>query len=152
MEGHCVQEWTFLTSIIAGSGLPETPIYLATANGSGVTGQLRPNLTGASIHAAPNPNGYVLNWGAFEAPAAGQWGNAGRDSITGPNQFSLNATMTRTFRIKTRYNLTVGADATNLLNHVTYTSWTTTWTSINSSQFGLPSSPSRCAVWKPRCG
>ena len=137
-RGTAFKEWTFLTSITAGSGLPQSPIYLATVGGTGVVGPLRPNLTGASIHAAPK--GQFLNPAAFAVPAAGQWGNAGRDSITGPNQFSLNATMTRTFRIQTRYNLTVGVDATNLLNYVTYTSWTTTIN--NSSQFGLPSSTS----------
>jgi len=35
----------------------------------------------------------------------GQWGNARRDSITGPNQFTLNAIMNRTFRLNARFNL-----------------------------------------------
>ncbi len=133
-RGSVLKEWTFLTSIVAGTGLPQTPIYVTTISGTSVTNTVRPNLTGAPIYAAPH--GQFLNPNAYTAPGLGQWGDAGRDSITGPSQFSLNATMTRTFRVKTRYNLTVGVDATNLLNHVTYTSWITTIN--NPTQFGLP--------------
>jgi hypothetical protein len=74
-----------------------------------------------------------LNPAAFAAPAAGQWGNARRDSITGPNQFSLNASLDRSFRIHTRYNLETRLDASNVLNHVVYSSWGTT---VGSPQFG----------------
>ena len=57
------------------------------------------------------------------------------DSITGPAQFSLNAALARTFRLHDRFNLDVRVDATNLLNHVTFTGWGTV---INSPQFGIP--------------
>ena len=39
---------------------------------------------------------------AAEVPengAPGEWGTAARNSITGPSQFSLNAAMSRTFRM-----------------------------------------------------
>ena len=72
---------------------------------------------------------------AFEAPQLGQWGNAGRNSITGPAQFSLNASLTRTFRINERINVDLRVDANNVLNQVTFPDWNTT---VNSSQFGLP--------------
>ena len=75
-----------------------------------------------------------LNPAAYSAPLAGQWGNAGRNSITGPMQFSLNASIGRTFRLKDRLNLDLRVDSTNALNHVSYTGWNTT---VNSSQFGL---------------
>ena len=76
-----------------------------------------------------------LNPAAYAPPEPGQWGNAGRDSITGPVQFSLNASMGRTFRLNDRLNLDLRVDSTNALNHVTYPSWNTT---ITSAQFGLP--------------
>ena len=72
---------------------------------------------------------------SYVAPTPGQWGNAGRNSIRGPVQFSLNASLARTFRVGDRYNLDLRFDSANLLNHVTYTAWNTT---INSAQFGLP--------------
>jgi len=77
-----------------------------------------------------------LNPAAFTAPQPGQWGNARRDGITGPSQFSLDASMTRTFRLRSKVNLDLQIAATNALNHVTYSGWIP---NTNSTQFGLPS-------------
>ena len=132
-RGALFKDWTTSTNISAGSGLPQTPVYLVPVPGTGVTGTIRPNVTGASIYSAPS--GLFLNPAAYAAPAPGQWGNAGRDSITGPMSFSLNGSLARTFRVRDRYNLDLRFDSTNLLNHVTYSGWVTT---INSAQFGLP--------------
>jgi len=132
-KGTLFKEWTWLTQITVGSGLPETPIYLAAVPGTGVTGSIRPDATGAPLYAAPS--GLFLNPAAYTAPSRGQWGNAGRDSIIGPDQFALNVSMGRTFRLKGRFNLDLRLDSTNFLNHVTYTSWNTTFA---STQFGLP--------------
>ena len=40
-----------------------------------------------------------MNPAAFAAPAPGRWGTAGRNSVTGPAQFALNAGITRTFPV-----------------------------------------------------
>jgi hypothetical protein len=101
-----------------------------------VTGPIRPDYTGAPLYAAPA--GLFLNPAAVAAPALGHWGNAGRNSITGPDMFSLNASMGRTFRLSDRSSADVRFDATNALNHVTYGSWIAT----TSGQFGLPTNPS----------
>lgn len=135
-KGKAYKEWTLLTNITVGSGLPETPIYLAAVTGGGQTGTIRPDVTGVPI--TPVQAGFFLNPAAFTAPLPGQWGNAGRNSITGPSQFNLNASMSRTFRLHDRYNLDVRFDSNNLLNHVTFASWITT---TNSTQFGLPAAP-----------
>jgi hypothetical protein len=127
------KEWTVTSQITAGSGLPLTPVYLAAVSGTGVTGSIRPDYTGTSVYAAPS--GLFLNPAAYVAPAAGHWGNAGRDSITGPGQFQLNASLGRTFRYGDRLNLDFRIDATNALNHVVFPSWNTT---VGSAQFGLP--------------
>jgi hypothetical protein len=132
-KGALFKEWTFLAQISLGSGLPQTPIYLAAVPGTGATGSIRPDYTGEPLYAAPS--GLSLNPGAYALPLSGQWGNAGRDSIIGPAQFTLNASMGRTFRLNGRFNLDLRVDSTNLLNHVTFTSWNTT---VNSAQFGLP--------------
>jgi hypothetical protein len=132
-KGSLFKEWTWLTAITVGSGLPESPVYLAVVPGTGVTGSIRPEYTGAPIYAAPS--GLFLNPAAYTAPLAGQWGNAGRDSIIGPSQFTLNTSMGRTFRLKGRFNLDLRVDSANLLNHATFTSW---YTNITSPQFGLP--------------
>jgi hypothetical protein len=128
-EGALFKGWTFVTQITAGTGLPLTPIYVAAVKGTGVTGSIRPDYTGAPVYAAPS--GRFLNPAAYAAPAPGHWGNAGRNSITGPAQFVLNASMARSFD-----NIDFRIDSTNPLNHVTFPSWNTT---VTSGQFGLPS-------------
>jgi trimeric autotransporter adhesin len=144
-RGKLLRRWTALGQLTAGSGLPETPVYLAAVTGTGVTGSIRPKVTGASVYAAPT--GFHLNAAAYAAPLAGEWGDAGRNSIIGPGQFTFNASLARTFRLKDRYNLDLRVDSTNLLNHVVFTGWNTTLNpasnlvlnpSLNSPLFGLP--------------
>jgi hypothetical protein len=108
-------------------------LYLVAVPGTGVTGTIRPDATGAPVYSAPA--GLFLNPAAYAPPASGQWGDAGRGSIQGPIQFSLNGSLARTIRLKEPFNLDLRFDATNLLNHVTYTGWNTV---INSTQFGVP--------------
>jgi hypothetical protein len=132
-RGALFKEWTFVTTIAAGSGMPETPLYLTTVQGTGFTGSVRADYTGAALYTAPA--GLFLNPSAYTAPLPGQWGTAGRNSITGPSQFSLNASLGRTFRLKDRFNLDLRFDSMNALNHVAYTAWNTT---VNNAQFGLP--------------
>jgi hypothetical protein len=134
-RGAALKEWTFYLTVNAGTGLPLTPTYVAAAAGTGITGTLRPDYTGAPLYDAPS--GKFLNPAAYVIPAAGTWGNAGRDSITGPAQFSLNASIARVFRLTDRLNMDFRVDSTNSLNHVTYGSWVT---NINSPQFGGPPS------------
>lgn len=132
-KGALYKEWTIFTEITAGSGLPVSPSYPAAVPGTGFTGTIRPNLTGAPIYRGPA--GYFLNPAAYSAPAPGEWGTAGRNSIIGPREFALDASLGRTFRVKNKYSLDLRVDSTNMLNHVTYTGWNTT---IDSGQFGLP--------------
>ena len=134
-RGRVLKDWTITNQFNAGSGLPETPVYLAAVPGTGVTGTIRPNRTGAPVYRADG--GYFLNASAYTAPTTGQWGNAGRDSITGPAQLNLNTSLARTLRLRDPYNLDLRIDSTNLINHVVFTTWNST---INSATFGLPTS------------
>jgi len=132
-KGVLLKQWTFSGQIKASSGYPLTPIYPEAVAGTGVTGPVRPDYTGADIEAAPP--GLHLNPDAYTAPAFGYWGNAGRNSIPGPSQFGFNASLARTFRTSDRTSLDLRVDANNVLNHVTFPSWDTT---VGSTQFGLP--------------
>jgi trimeric autotransporter adhesin len=134
--GRLFKEWTIVGTSVVGTGLPETPIYLAAVPGTGITGTIRPNPTGAPI--TMSHGGQHLNPAAYSAPLLGQWGTAGRNSITGPSQFSLDTSLARTFRPSGRFFLDAKVSATNLLNHPVFTGWNTT---VNSTQFGLPLSP-----------
>ena len=133
-RGRAYKEWTLVTNITAGTGLPQTPGYDAAVPGTAFL-TIRPSLTGAPIYNSSTRQ--HLNVDAYSAPASGQWGNSGRDSITGPGQFSLNSSLERTFHPTTKFNLMARFDATNLLNHAVYSGW---FTSINSTQFGTPAS------------
>jgi trimeric autotransporter adhesin len=131
--GRLFKEWTIVTTAVVGSGLQETPVYLAAVPGTGQTGTIRANPTGAPI--SISRGNQHLNPAAFSAPLLGQWGTAGRNSITGPDTFSLDSSVQRTFRPSGRFYLDLKVSATNMLNHPVFTGWNTT---VNSTQFGLP--------------
>ena len=128
-----LRNWVFTSQLTVGSGLPLTPLYLTSLAGTGLTGTLRASYTGAPVDEAPQ--GYYVNPAAFAAPAVGEWGNAERNSITGPAQFSLNTGITRTFVLSNRWSMDWRIDATNILNRVTYSGVNTI---VGSPQFGLP--------------
>uniref|UniRef100_Q01XU2 TonB-dependent transporter Oar-like beta-barrel domain-containing protein n=1 Tax=Solibacter usitatus (strain Ellin6076) TaxID=234267 RepID=Q01XU2_SOLUE len=134
-KGALVKDWTFTNSISLSSGLPLTPTVggiRSTTTGTGITGSLRASATGLPVNDAPA--GEPFNFAAFTLPAAGEWGNAGRNTITGPVQFGLNASLGRVFRIGERKSIDLRFDATNALNHVTFRSFNTT---IGSNNLGL---------------
>jgi hypothetical protein len=132
LKGTLFKGWTVTGQLTTGSGLPVTPVYLTSVAGTGVTGTLRPDVVGAADATA---DGFYLNPSAFAAPASGRWGDAGRNSITGPAQFSLNSGIARNFALGERLSLDWRVDATNILNRVTYTGINTIF---GNPQFGLP--------------
>jgi hypothetical protein len=133
MKGRLFKDWTFTSQITTGSGTPLTPIYFSPLGRTGIIGGTRPSLTGTPVE--PAGDDAYANLAAFAAPADGEWGNAPRNAITGPSQFSMNASVARTFRVGERINLDWRIDATNVLNRVTFAG---VYTQINGPQFGLP--------------
>jgi hypothetical protein len=134
-RGRALKEWTVQSTLSYGTGMPETPIYPATVPGTAYSNIIRPNLTGAPIYNS-GTNAH-LNAAAFTAPVAGQWGTVGRDSITGPDQLTLNSQLARTFRPHGKLYLDVSVNSTNTLNHAAFSSW---YNYVTSTQFGLPTS------------
>lgn len=128
-----LDEWRLSSVLTIGTGMPLTPVYPQAIGGAGFIGNLRPDYTGTPLRNAPE--GLHVNPTAFTAPAAGRWGNAGRNIITGPGQFALNAGLWRTLRLGDRVSADLRLDATNLLNHPTFTRWDTT---LGSVLFGRP--------------
>src|SRR6185295_15615770 len=143
-KGVLFKDWTFTNSMIVSSGTPLTPTVggvRSTTTGTGITGSLRANATGLAVTDAAE--GQPFNYSAFTIPLAGQWGNAGRNTITGPMQFTLNGSLGRNFRIAERKSLSFRFDAQNALNHVSFRSFNTT---IGSNNLGLLSNPSSMRV------
>jgi hypothetical protein len=139
-KGALLKDWTVQNMITVASGAWLTPIIggnRSTTTGTGITGSVRANATGLSVTDAPA--GEPFNFAAFAAPAAGQWGNAGRDTIPGPMQFNLRGSISRVFRIGERRSADLQFAATNALNHVTFSGFNTT---IGSNSLGLLTGPS----------
>jgi hypothetical protein len=136
-RGLIIKGWTFTSNITAGSGLPFSPTYFLPSPVTGTSGTLRPEYVGGDVYGGAA--GRYLNAAAFAAPPLGQWGDAGRDSITGPNQFSMNASMARSFAD----NITVTFNSNNVLNHPTFPGWNNQFnpTLSNGGQFGILNSP-----------
>ena len=130
--GTLFKDWTIVAQMTTGSGLPFTPIAFRTVAGTGFVGT-RASLTGASPE--PVDDDSYANPAAYAAPAIGTWGTAGRNSIRGPAQFSLDASLARVVRLRGRLSLEARLAATNVLNTVTFA---TVNTVISSPQFALP--------------
>jgi hypothetical protein len=92
---------------------------------------LRANATGLPLNSG---SGY-FNPAAFAVPLAGQFGTAGRNTITGPGTFALNLSLARSINLHSeRRRLEIRLDATNAFNHVNPTGLITV---VNSNQYGL---------------
>jgi hypothetical protein len=142
-RGQVFKGWTILSNINAGSGHPLNPTYSALVPGTGINGTFRPEYTGADIYLSTG--GRYLNPAAYAAPPAAQWGNAGRNTIIGPDQFSMNGSMQRSFSD----HINIRFDATNVLNHPTFPGWNTTFNpnlSGGGSLFGTRTSPGQMRV------
>ncbi len=134
-KGTLLKDWTVATSVNVHSGNPFTATVggnLSQIGGTAVSNTVRAEATGLPIEAA----GMRFNTAAFTDPAAGSWGNAGRDTIPGPTIFSLDSQLGRVFRLGERRSADFQVQATNMLNHVTITSWGTV---LGSDTFGLAS-------------
>ncbi len=132
VRGALLKGWTVTSQMTAASGLPLTPIVLTSVPTTGVTGTIRADYLSRLDAGAP---GYYANPAAFVLPRAGQWGNAGRNTIRGPAQFSSNASVGRSFLWGDKLTLDWRLDVINVLNHVTFTNVNTI---VGSPQFGLP--------------
>lgn len=127
--------WTLSGGLTATSGAPLTARVLgnlADTGGTGAIGSGRADATGAPVH----DGGRFFNLAAFAPPPVGRFGNAGRNTIPGPSQFALNASLARSVRLgEDRRRLEIRLDGSNVTNHVSFTRLGTV---VNASDYGLP--------------
>ncbi|HZS49905.1 MAG TPA: TonB-dependent receptor, partial [Bryobacterales bacterium] len=131
-----LQDWTLSGGITAASGTPLTARVLgnqADTGGTGSFGSGRAEATGEPV----NADGGYFNLAAFTLPPPGQFGNAGRNTIPGPSQYSLNLAIGRTIQLgaETRRRLELRLESQNVTNHVNITNLGTV---VNASNYGLP--------------
>ena len=75
---------------------------------------MRADATGLPIDAG---SGY-FNPLAFAVPVPGTYGDAGRGTIPGPDQFTMGLQLARQIQLAERKSIEFNVQATNLLNHV----------------------------------
>jgi hypothetical protein len=134
--GRLLRNWSLSGGITAETGTPLTARVLGISAGAlaqtGGVGSQRADATGAPVTSGTG----FFNTAAFVVPPPGQFGNAGRNTIPGPNLVSVNAAFGRSFQFgDTRRRLEFRVEANNILNQVSYTNFGTV---VNSVNYGLP--------------
>jgi len=129
-KGVIIKDWMLTTNMTVASGAPITPTAGKLLGGGTAQANIRAYYNGQPAYIDGK-----LNPAAFSAPPSGDYGNIGRDALTGPGQFSINGNASRTFRLADRKNLTFNLQTTNPINHPVVSSWYVNATT--PTQFGL---------------
>jgi outer membrane receptor protein involved in Fe transport len=123
--------WRLSTLFQWHSGVPFTPVIQAgsitntldpglaysLANGS----HLYPEIVGDPTLSSPSASRW-FNPAAFANPAAGTFGNTGRNTLIGPGFSNVNLSIAKEFRLPWRegMSLEIRGDAYDLFNHINY--------------------------------
>lgn len=132
---HVFGGWVWNGSVSYNSGTPYTARILGNAGdvNRGTYGTLRANYNGQPI-AIDNPTiAQYFNTAAFSAPAAGTFGNAARNTITGPSSTNVNMTMMKAFSLGGSRTMSLQVQANNVFNMAQFGAIDTV---VNSPTFG----------------
>ena len=135
---NLVEGWTFNGNLSLVSGNPITARY-ASSSGSGsgaaLYNAIRPDATGAQISLSRDERSWqhYFNTAAFAIPA-GEYGNSGRNTITGPGSYLVNLSVRKGFRLdESGRRIDFSWQIQNLLNHP---NWGGVSTTVNALNFG----------------
>ncbi len=106
--------WQFAGITTIESGLPFSPALSNTASLNSDM-SLRPNLVGNPAAVDQSRNQW-FNPGAYAVPAPFTFGNASRNSLRGPNLFTMDLSLAKTFQITERAGLQFRWEVFNALN------------------------------------
>jgi hypothetical protein len=114
--------WTLSGIGTVQSGFPFTPqLGFNPSNNGDSRDPVRPSwnglFTGPVIVGGPNQ---YFNPNAFIVPAAGTYGNVGRDTLTGPGLAELDLSALKNTRLSEKFNLQFRAEFFNILNHANF--------------------------------
>jgi len=114
--------WTVSGILTEQSGFPFSPQLGYNPTGSGDTrNPVRPNLNpNFNGNLYPKTVGEYFNPNAYLPPATGDLGNAGRDSLKGPDLSELDASLTKTTAITEKLRLQFRAEFFNIFNHANF--------------------------------
>jgi len=130
-----LRDWSLSANFTAESGTPFTARLVGASSdvARGTNGTLRANYTGGDIALANPTLLHFFNTDAFTVPTSGTFGNAGRNTIIGPGQRLLNASIGRDVRLSSNRVMSIRVEANNVLNTV---NWGAVDTTVNSPTFG----------------
>ncbi|MBV9503733.1 MAG: TonB-dependent receptor, partial [Acidobacteriia bacterium] len=120
--GGFVNGWQLVGVFTYLSGSPfsatSAPNRVFTGTGSN-TG--RPNaVAGCDLYSGFQKLTAWFNTGCFTLQPLGTYGNAGRDTIIGPNLWNLDNSLTKDFRVKEKLTVQFRAEAFNIMNHPSF--------------------------------
>jgi hypothetical protein len=123
-RGSLFRGWQVSGIVNVHSGVPFTPVLsFDNANVQALLTSERPDLVG-NPYAGVCPSGTRVNtpscWfnpSAFALPAAGHFGNAGRNILDGPAFAQFDLALQKTFQLREGTKIMFGVEAYNLLNH-----------------------------------
>jgi hypothetical protein len=130
--------WSFNGNLTLATGNPLTARYASSSgssSGAALYNALRPDATGIPVTLPRNERTQLeyFNTAAFAIPA-GQYGTAGRNTISGPGSFLINVSVRKGFSLDERgRRLDFSWQVQNLLNHP---NWGGVSTTVNALNFG----------------
>jgi hypothetical protein len=131
------RSWRGSVEYQAQSGFPLTiSVFGDTANAGTVVGEnpIRANVTGSKVFGSGSrTSGTWFSPGAFAAPPAYTYGNAGRNSVYGPGLQTLDVGLVREFSVAEKARFEARAEFFNALNQ---TNLGTPNRFVNTSSFG----------------
>ncbi|MGB7844173.1 MAG: TonB-dependent receptor [Candidatus Acidiferrum sp.] len=128
---HALGGWEWSSDFTIGSGFYFTPRVLGGTLdiNRGVSGSLRANVVGGQSIAVSNPTtAEWFNTAAFCQPGSPEcvggatYGNAGRNIILGPAQFTFNSSINKTITIKESRSLELRLQGNNIFNTAYFSS------------------------------
>jgi hypothetical protein len=127
--------WLLQSSFTVASGTPFTARVLGDASdvARGTNGTLRANYNGEPIQLSGGSIGHWFNTAAFTVPAAGTYGDSGRNTIIGPGSWLMSLVLSKNIPLRDSMGVEMRAEADNVLNHANYSGIDTT---VNSPTFG----------------
>jgi hypothetical protein len=128
--------WTLSTVFFAQSGAPQSVTVSSDVAGIGVASQRASLVPNADLHVSDRSPAKWFNTAAFlpvSQMTAGQFGNSGRNILTGPGYNELDLSLFKRTPIRENMDVEFRAESFNALNHP---SFTTVGTVVGTSTFG----------------
>lgn len=114
------------------TGLPLNLVLPSDVAGTGASGE-RPNLVGDPGAGNIKTTMQWFNKAAFALPAAGSYGNLGRNALTGPGLNNWEASLHKMFALSERLQMQLRWEVYNAPQHFSYWGVATT---VNAGNFG----------------